>query len=244
MRICDEPNVKILRQKACILENENSRLARITSKLLRENMILKGMGAKHVEQNLPGLLSSLGTSINPFQGQGGSEKRPRDGENSEKKKKKKKRGHGPTKQTQLEIIPEVYDLDEADKICPACGGNLKEWKGHEDETESVDVVDHQWRILRRKQKKYRCICGGCMETAEVPQKLIPGGRYTPAVAIYSSVAKFIDAIPMERQVRQARRQGAKLTSQALWDQQYALVKLLRPLVAKIGRPVGSGPPLG
>jgi transposase len=228
MRISDEPNVDVLRQKARILEDENIRLVQKTSELLREVLLLRGMSVTAVEQNLPGLLSQLSGSTNNEQTT--SERRAHD---NESKVSQPRKGHGPTQQRQLEVVPETYDLDEADKVCPQCGGALEEWVGQEDESEVVDVIEHQWRVLKRKQKKYRCRCGGCVETAEAPAKLIPGGRYTPEVAIHTAVAKYLDAVPLERQVRQARRQGAKLTSQTLWDQLWALKQLHDGLVARI-----------
>ncbi len=240
MRISEEPNVEVLRHKAHILESENIRLVLKTAELLRENLTLKGMSSAHIEQNLPGLLGQL-TSSSSSEPVSGSEKRPRD---RTKEPKEPQRGHGPTEQGELEVVHESYDLDEADQVCPQCGGQLEEWVDHEDETEVVDVVEHRWLVRKRTQKKYRCKCGACMEAACAPAKLIPGGRYTPEVAIHTAVAKYLDAIPIERQVRQARRQGARLTNQALWDQLYALAQLLKPVTARIKAYILSQPVVG
>lgn len=240
MRVSDEPNNDILREKARVLEDENTRLVKKTSELYRELLLLKGMSSEQVEQNLPGLLSQLTGAAES--GSSGSERRPREPRDEQAKKPRK--GHGPTKQQNLEVVPETYDLDDADKKCPQCGGELEEWEGHEDVTEVVDVVEHRWLVRKRTQKKYRCKCGSCVETALAPAKLIPGGRYTPEVAIHTAVAKYLDALPLERQVRQARRQGAKLTNQTLWDQLEALAQLFAPVVVRIKAYVLSQPVVG
>ena len=46
-----------------------------------------------------------------------------------KKKRKKRRGHGPTEQVELPRETERYELDEADLICPSCGGELEDARG-------------------------------------------------------------------------------------------------------------------
>jgi len=53
------------------------------------------------------------------------------------------------------------------------------------------------------------------------------------VALMSCVDKFLFHTPIERQVRQASLVGMRITSQTLWDQQWALAKLLTPLVDKV-----------
>lgn len=44
--------------------------------------------------------------------------------------------------------------------------------------------------LVRKRKKYRCKCGGCIETAPAPPKLMPGGRYSIDLAISIALGKY------------------------------------------------------
>jgi transposase len=76
------------------------------------------------------------------------------------------------------------------------------------------------------RKKYRCSCGGCVETAIGPDKLFPGARYSIDFAIEVAAAKYIDHAPLERQVRIMAREGLRVTSQTLWD---CLEHLARPL---------------
>ena len=242
MRACEEPNVELLRQKASVLESENERLSRRITELLRELLSLKGMTAEQVALNLPGLLAQASGAPSSSLTRPGGERRAR-GED-DVQPKKPQTGHGPTAQPKLPVLPETFDLDEADKMCPKCGGNLEEWEDHEDETEVVDVIERQWVVRKRKLKKYRCDCGDCIETAEAPAPLIKGGRYLPEVAITAATAKYLDQLPLERQVQMARRQGALLTTQALWDQLAALSVLLTPLYDRIKALLFTQPVLG
>jgi transposase len=102
---------------------------------------------------------------------------------------------------QLPIVEEVHELDEADRVCTACGDALAQWDGQFEESEEVDVIERQFVLKKHKRKKCRCKCGGCIETAIGPKKLSEGARYGINFAIAVAVAKFCDHTPLERQVR-------------------------------------------
>jgi transposase len=231
VRVSEEPNVELLRKKADILESENERLSRRVGQLLREVLSLKGMSPAQVDLNLPGLLAQATGTTRSGLTRPGSERRA--GREEDNGAKEPQTGHGPTPQPKLVVQAEMFDLEDADKVCTTCGGALEEWKGQEDEVEVIDIVERQWVVRKCTLKKYRCRCGGSVETAEGPARLIKGGRYTPAVALTAATAKYLDHIPLERQVGMAHRQGAQLTTQALWDQRVALEKLLTPVVERV-----------
>lgn len=231
MRVSDEPNVDVLRQKARILESENERLSEKVSELLRENLALKGMQSTAIEVNLPGLIKQAagkpaGTTTTPK-----SERRSTSGGNAGEKRSRP--GHGPTEQPDLEIEPQTYKLDEADKSCGVCGKRLDHWEGKDDVVDIVDRIPAKWIIRRCTLEKCRCPDGCSIVTADGPKKLIAGGRYSLGVALQSSLDKFIFHAPIERQVRMASLVGMRITSQTLWDQQWALANLLHPLVGRI-----------
>jgi hypothetical protein len=79
---------------------------------------------------------------------------------------------------------------------PGCGGALTEMAGQFEESEEVDVVERSFRIVRHKRQKYRCACGGCIDTALGPPKLIPGGRYSVDFAVAVVVAKYLDHLQL------------------------------------------------
>ncbi|MCP3170261.1 IS66 family transposase, partial [Myxococcus qinghaiensis] len=61
-----------------------------------------------------------------------------------------------------------------------------------------------------------------------PLKLQPGGRYSLDFAVEVAASKYLDHLPLERQVRAMAREGLTCDSQTLWDQLAALVRLLLP----------------
>lgn len=73
------------------------------------------------------------------------------------------------------MVEKLHTLEEPDKVCPKCGGDLQEWPGQFEESEEIDVVERSFRLVRHKRQKCRCGCGQSIETALGPAKLIPGG---------------------------------------------------------------------
>jgi transposase len=133
---------------------------------------------------------------------------------------------GPTEQPRLPVIEQEFALDDADRTCPSCGGELSAMKGQFDESEMIDVVEVEYRVVKVKQQKYVCRCGGCVETAPGPERALSGSRYSLAFALKVVLDKWLDHIPLERQVRILDRHGLAVTSQTLWDLAYSVSKRL------------------
>jgi len=149
-----------------------------------------------------------------------SEKRPAGesaGDESGEKKPKGK-GHGPRSQPRLRTVDEDHELQEPDKTCPSCGGELHEWEGQTEDSEEIDVITREFVIRKHRRKKYVCNCGGCVVTAPGPVKLTEGGRYSIDFAIEVAIGKYLDHLPLERQVRIMGREGLEVDSQTLWNQ--------------------------
>jgi transposase len=98
--------------------------------------------------------------------------------------------------------------------------------------------------VRHRRQKYRCRCGGCVVTAPGPAKLVPGGRYSVDFAVAVAVAKYLDHLPLARQVRQMARLGLAIDTQTLWDQLLALSHHLTPTYEALAADVGTAPVLG
>jgi transposase len=145
---------------------------------------------------------------------------------SDDRKRKQRERFGPTTQPNLPIIERVFTLDEADRACPSCGGELRPMDGQFEESELIDVVEVRYELIKVKQQKYVCRCGGCVDTALGPERALPGSRYSLAFAIKILLDKWLDHIPLERQVRIHARHGLVTTSNTLWDLAYALAKRL------------------
>ncbi|MFO0759611.1 MAG: transposase [Byssovorax sp.] len=105
--------------------------------------------------------------------------------------------------------------------------------GQVEESDEVEVVERRYVIKRHKRKKYRCRCGSCIETAPAPRKLIEGGRYSVNFAITVAVDKYLMHLPLERQVAAMARLGLEVDSQTLFDQLWALNRLLLPAYQRL-----------
>ncbi len=98
-----------------------------------------------------------------------------------------------------------------------------------EDSEEVTVIERNFVLVRHRRRKYRCQCNGCIKTAPGPLKLIRGGRYSPEFAVDVAVGKYLDHLPLERQVRIMRREGLRCDSHTLWDQLDALATLHQPV---------------
>lgn len=134
-----------------------------------------------------------------------------------KKARKPRESFGATEQPELPHVEQVFELDAADKTCPSCGGELAAMTGQFESSEMVDVVEVSYRVVQVKQQKYACKCGGCIETALGPERVVPRSRYSLDFAVKVAVDKYLDHIPLSRQERILKRHGLAITSQTLWD---------------------------
>ena len=151
---------------------------------------------------------------------------------------------GPTPQPRLPHVPQRFELDRPDRVCPSCGGGLVEMKGQVETSEMIDVVEVSYRVVQVEQQKYVCKCGGCVETAPGPERAAPGSRYSLALAIKVVLDKYLDHIPLERQARIMDRHGLVITSQTLWDLANALAHRLQRIDAALFDHVLTQPVIG
>jgi transposase len=151
---------------------------------------------------------------------------------------------GPTQQPNLPRVPIPFELDDADRTCPSCGGGLAPMAGQFETSEMIDVVEVSYRVVEVQQQKYVCRCGGCVETAPGPDRALAGSRYSLAFAIKVVLDKWLDHIPLERQVRILERHDLVVTSQTLWDLALAVAKRLELVDAALYAHVMAQPVIG
>jgi transposase len=153
---------------------------------------------------------------------------------------------GQTEQTQLPIIDKLcaFDDDDPDKICDACGGDMHAMVGQFEESELIDVVEVEYRVLKVKRQKYACRCGGCIKTAPGPERTVDGGRYSLDVAIKIIIDKYLYHLPLARQSRIMAQHGLVVTPQTLWDQLYAIAQRLKITVGALMKHVMAQPVIG
>ena len=224
-------DIEVLRQVARLQQQTIEHLQKRLAEMKRELAKLQGKSDAQLQLEIKLLEEQLNRMRQQMYG-ASSERSDRDNTAAEKKKSPQS-GHGPRPQPQLPVVERTHELDEADKVCPKCGGQLVEWEGQFEESEEIDYVQCEYRIVRHKRKKYRCQCQSCIETALGPPKLILGGRYSIDFAAHAATAKYGDVLPLSRQVGMMKRRGLVTDEQTLFDQIYALLNHLRPSLAAI-----------
>jgi transposase len=240
--IDSEQRIDVLRQVALLLQKENERLHERLQLLTRELAAAKGIGTEALQLEIENLREVLARRNQEIFGRSSEKKHaPKD---AKEPKPKAPSGHGRTTQTRLDVIEENHTLDEADRACPCCGGHLDEMTGQFEESEEITIVERSFLVKKHRRQKYRCQCNGAVETAPGPVKLMEGGRYSPDFAIAVVASKYLDHLPLERQVRMMAREGLEVTSQTLWDQLNAVAYRLQPTYQAIRREVLSAPVIG
>jgi len=157
-----------------------------------------------------------------------SERRPVDKKIDDEKPDTPRRGHGPKSQPNLPVEEVTHTLEEKERTCAICGETLTEMGDQAEESEEITVVGVEYRILKHRRQKYRCRCNEQVMTAPGPAKLIPGGRYSVDFAVHVAEQKYLDHLPLERQVRAMERAGLNVDSQTIWDQISVLARHLEP----------------
>jgi transposase len=238
----------VLRQIAVLLERENDRLHAKLTALTRELSQLRGEDASAAQRQLEALKEILAHREQALFGDS-SEKRPRPTAAAPAPAAPPQRGHGPKAQPALPIIDMVYELAASERTCSACGGMLAEMTGQTEDSEEITVVERRFVLLRQLRKKYRCACNGCIETAPGPLRLAArpdrrGRRYSADFAVEVAIGKYLDHLPLERQVRVMRREGLVIDSQTLWDQLDAAATILAPTYAALRQQVQAAPVIG
>lgn len=126
----------------------------------------------------------------------------------------------------LPRIEMVVDIDN--KTCPCCQGELH--RIGEDQSERVDIVPAQFRVLVTRRPKYACrACEDGVVQAPAPARLIEGGLPTEATVAQVLVSKYADHLPLYRQAQIYARQGVRLDRSTLADWVGCAAFLLRPV---------------
>ena len=226
MNVKGEKDLERVRTVALLALSENARLTSELVRTKREILLLKGATPEQLQQELALLDKKLAQDVARFE-QRVEEEAAKAKPPAKKDRKTRDRSGSRPEQKSLRVIEVTHDVDEGDQACRECGGGLSYWEGQDDETEEVDVITREFVIKKHKRRKYRCKCG-CLESADMPARLVPGGRYSNEFAVEVATMKYVDQLPLERIVKIMGREGLVIDSQTLWDQVNALAKMLSP----------------
>lgn len=111
----------------------------------------------------------------------------------------------PERYPNLPVIEQEVEFDTAPE-CSCCQSKMQ-FSGMTEDSEFLDVKPKQYRIIRRKRQKFRCLkCHGDIKTAP-SFRIKPGSAYSDELIIDVALSKYCDLIPIERYAAMAARQG-------------------------------------
>ena len=104
----------------------------------------------------------------------------------------------------LERHPVIYDLPDSDKVCPHDGTTLTVMDRETSEHYHFERA-RAW-ITEEVRLKYSCpCCRQHVRLAPAPVKLLPKSIASPELLAHITTTKFVDAVPLNRQVKQLAR---------------------------------------
>jgi transposase len=226
--ILSTTDIELLRKAAVLLSKENERLARQNKLLIDRIAQLDGTAGSADQQELSFLKELLAKQNKEIYGSS-SEKRHKQADlDNSAPPAKAAAGHGHAEQPALPLIEQDLPLPDDQRTCPQCQGTVEPMGDQAEVSEEITVIRSQVVLVRHRRLKYRCRCNGCVMTAPLPEKLQTGGRYSIAFAVQVAADKYLDHLPLTRQVQRFARMGLTVTAQTLWDQVDTLVPHLRP----------------
>ena len=137
----------------------------------------------------------------------------------------------------------VYDLTEADKVCPN-DGTVLEQIGQET-SEQLDIIPAQVKVIRHVRLKYACPC--CQQhvaTAAKPAQPLGKSMAAPGLLAYIATAKYADALPLYRQTQQFARMGVELDRTTLAGWMIRSGQLVQPLINRLSELILEQPVIG
>ena len=157
---------------------------------------------------------------------------------------RKKRGRKPLPED-LPRIEVIHDIPEEEKHC-ACGEELS--CIGQDESEKLDYVPAQIRVIRHIRLKYACkSCEGVeddgptVKIAPPPVQLIPKSLATEGLLAHLIVSKFADALPLYRQQKIFSRMGIGLSRSTMVNWVVNASRCCKPLIDLLAEEIRGGP---
>ena len=165
MDLRHENDVEQLRRVALAQQKQIEQLLRVLNAKCEELKALKG-NPQELQQTL--------ALLNQLQQQQAKKQAERQETLAGEKSNEPRSKSGPTEQLALPIDEKLFELDEPERTCPACGDRLEPMSGQFESSEMIDFFEISYRLVHVKQQKYVCRCGGCVETAPGPERAIRG----------------------------------------------------------------------
>lgn len=129
----------------------------------------------------------------------------------------------------LPRIDIIHDLSDAEKFCPHDGSALKNI-GSETH-EQLDIIPAKIQVLNHVRMKYACpCCEKYLITAKKPAQPIEKSIASPGLLATIATQKYVDGLPLYRQIESFKRIGIELDRGTLADWMQKCGILLQPLI--------------
>ena len=134
----------------------------------------------------------------------------------------------------------VLDIAEGEKICASCGKMLV--RIGEDVNERLCIEPVKFFVERTVRPTYGCRCGcGGIQTALVPEHIIPKSFASPSLLAQVVASKFCDALPFYRQSNMLGRDGIDISRATMARWALQAHSLLSPMTQRIRRMIRTSP---
>lgn len=145
--------------------------------------------------------------------------------------RRRRRGHGRRRlEKDLPRRRKVYELSEAERLCPCCQDPMQPIR--EEVSEQLDYEPASLYVTEHVRLVYGC-SGGCDEAVamgEKPPQPIEKGLPGAGLLSHVMVSKYCDHLPLYRQERIFRRQGAEVSRKTMGDWVAAVSDRVAPIV--------------
>lgn len=141
--------------------------------------------------------------------------------------KRRRKGHGRTRFS--EDLPRRRAVVEPeDTTCPCCQKPMQ--RIGEETSEQIDYKPATLEVVETVRPKYACPdCKEGVTCAPPPKSPIPKSKATAATLAHVAVSKYVDHLPLVRQVSMLARQGVHLSKQTLCGWIRQISDLLEPV---------------
>ena len=148
-------------------------------------------------------------------------------ESTPTKKRKRGRRQLPDHLPRIDI---EHTLEDDACQCGQCQSMLIPFSTKE--SEQLDIVPAQVRVLRHTRHNYRCPnCEDAdIKTAPLPPQPIPKSNASPSTLVYLIIAKYLEGMPLYRLERQLNRYGMPVPRSTLANWMIQSGELLQPLI--------------
>ncbi len=140
----------------------------------------------------------------------------------------------------LPRVDVIYDLPEAEKICPKDGTALE--RIGQEESKQIDYIPARVQVLNHIRLKYACpCCKSHIKLAEKPAQILPKSHAAPSLLAHIACAKYVDGLPLNRQEKHFHRIGLNLPRATTANWMIKLGEVVIPVINLLNDHLLDGP---